>query len=85
MQNLPMGVGELVVGQDKWMAEMLKNFIIALLSGCFLVFAVLVLLYRRVLPPLVNMGSLLLAPLGGLIGLLLTGTPISMPQRPGME
>ncbi|MEG3143193.1 efflux RND transporter permease subunit [Sphingomonas sp. RT2P30] len=84
MQNLPMGVGELVVGQDKWMAEMLTNFIIALLSGCFLVFAVLVLLYRRVLPPLVNMGSLLLAPLGGLIGLLITGTPISMPVYIGI-
>ena len=33
--------------------------------ACFLVFAVLVLLYRRLLPPFVNMGSLLLAPLGG--------------------
>ena len=42
---------------------------IAVISGILLVFAVLVLLYRRLLPPFVNMGSLLLAPLGGLIAL----------------
>ena len=39
----------------------------------------LVLLYRRFMSPLVNMGSLLLAPLGGLIALLITGQPLSMP------
>jgi len=43
-----------------------------------------VLLYRRFLPPLVNMGSLLLAPLGGLIGLLVTGNAISMPVLIGV-
>ncbi|GAA0328243.1 efflux RND transporter permease subunit [Sphingomonas oligophenolica] len=79
MKTLPIGVEELIVGTDKYQKEMITNFIIALASGCFLVFAVLVLLYRRVLPPLVNMGSLLLAPLGGLFGLLITNTPISMP------
>jgi multidrug efflux pump subunit AcrB len=63
---------------------MITNFMIALASGCFLVFAVLVLLYRRVLPPLVNMGSLLLAPLGGLLGLLVTGQPMSMPVYIGI-
>jgi multidrug efflux pump subunit AcrB len=40
---------------------------------------VLVLLYKRVMPPFVNMGSLLLAPLGGAIALRLTGNPISLP------
>ena len=48
---------------------MIQNFIGAVLAGVFLVFSVLVLLYRRVMPPFVNMGSLLLAPLGGLIAL----------------
>ena len=69
MKNLPIGVNELTLGQAKWQAEMINNFIIAVIAGVFLVFAVLVLLYRRVLPPFVNMGSLLLAPLGGLIAL----------------
>jgi multidrug efflux pump subunit AcrB len=49
-----------------------------------LVFAVLVLLYRRIMPPFVNMGSLALAPLGGAIALLITGNPISMPVMIGI-
>ncbi len=84
MKNLPIGVGELTLGQTKWQAEMINNFITAVIAGIGLVFAVLVLLYRRVLPPLVNMGSLLLAPLGGLIALLVTGNPLSMPVFIGL-
>ncbi len=79
MKNLPMGVAEMTVGQAKWQGEMVKNFVVALMSGVFLVFAVLVLLYRRFMSPLVNMGSLLNAPLGGLIALWIAGQPISMP------
>jgi multidrug efflux pump subunit AcrB len=79
MKNLPMGISEMSVGQAKWQAEMLQNFFIALAAGIFLVFAVLVLLYRRFMSPLVNMGSLLLAPLGGLLALMATGNPLSLP------
>jgi multidrug efflux pump subunit AcrB len=79
MKNLPIGVAEMTVGQAKWQGEMVKNFVVALMSGVFLVFAVLVLLYRRFMSPLVNMGSLLNAPLGGLIALWIAGQPISMP------
>ncbi|WP_404335645.1 efflux RND transporter permease subunit [Sphingomonas sp. MMS12-HWE2-04] len=79
MKTLPIGVAEMSVGSQKWQAEMITNFLIALLSGVFLVFAVLVLLYRRFMSPLVNMGSLLNAPLGGLIALWIAGQPISLP------
>jgi multidrug efflux pump subunit AcrB len=79
MKNLPSGVSKEAFGQDKWQQEMLFNFAIALVSGILLVFSVLVLLYHRFISPLVNMGSLFLAPLGGLIALALTGQPISMP------
>lgn len=84
MKNLPLGVGKLTVGSAKWQAEMIQNFIIAVVAGIFLVFAVLVLLYRRFVSPLVNMGSLLLAPLGGLIALWLANQPISMPVYIGL-
>ncbi|MGN7160955.1 efflux RND transporter permease subunit [Sphingomonas sp. SAFR-052] len=84
MQNLPLGVTELTVGQAKWQGEMIQNFIVAVISGIFLVFGVLVLLYKRVMPPFVNMGSLLLAPLGGLLALWVTGNPISMPVYIGL-
>lgn len=84
MTNLPIGVQRMSVGQAKWQMEMLINFVIAVISGVFLVFSVLVLLYRRLLPPLVNMGSLLLAPLGGVIALMITGHPLSMPVFIGL-
>ena len=84
MQDLPLGVTELTVGQAKWQGEMITNFIVAVISGIMLVFGVLVLLYKRVMPPFVNMGSLLLAPLGGLLALWVTGNPISMPVYIGL-
>lgn len=79
MKNLPTGVSNAPFGEDEWQAEMQKNFGIALISGILLVFAVLVLLYHRFVAPLVNMSSLFLAPLGGLLALLLVGQPMSMP------
>ncbi len=84
MKNLPQGVAKLNLGDAKWQAEMLFNFVIAVVTGVLLVFATLVLLYKRVLPPLVNMGSLLLAPLGGAIAIRITGDPVSMPVMIGM-
>ncbi|MCP3734335.1 efflux RND transporter permease subunit [Sphingomonas sp. RP10(2022)] len=84
MKNLPIGVNRMTIGQAKFQAEMLTNFVVAVVSGTFLVFAVLVLLYRRALPPFVNMASLLLAPLGGLIALWATGNPLSLPVFIGL-
>ena len=84
LKNLPIGVEKVTLGQDKWQAELLVNFIIAVFAGVILVFAVLVLLYKRVLPPFVNMGSLLLAPLGGGIALHIAGMPISLPVFIGL-
>ena len=79
LTNLPQGIKQLQLGQAKWQYELFINFIIAVIAGVLLVFAVLVLLYKRVMPPFVNMGSLLLAPLGGAIALRITGQAISMP------
>ncbi|MFN3727316.1 MAG: efflux RND transporter permease subunit [Allosphingosinicella sp.] len=84
MQNLPIGVREVVTGMNRWQAEMIQNFFIAVVAGLLLVLAVLVLLYKRVLPPLVNLGSLFLAPLGGLLALIITGHPISLPVYIGL-
>ena len=84
MKNLPTGVHYTQSGNAKWQAEMVNNFFIALAAGILLVFAVLVLLYRRVVPPMVNLGSLLLAPLGGGIALHLAGMPISLPVLIGL-
>jgi multidrug efflux pump subunit AcrB len=82
--DMPNGIRKIVQGDQKWQQELLVNFAIALVSGLLLVFSTLVLLYRRFLSPLVNMLSLLLAPLGGLIGLLIFGMEISMPVFIGL-
>ncbi len=79
MKNLPAGVSNTLYGEDRWQKEMLINASFAVVAGILLVFSVLVLLYHRIVSPLVNMGSLFLAPLGGLLALLIAGQPISMP------
>ncbi len=84
VNNLPDGVEKLTLGDQKWQGELIQSFIIAVVSGILLVFAVLVLLYRRFLSPLVNMGSLMLAPLGAGIALHLAGMTISLPVYIGV-
>jgi multidrug efflux pump subunit AcrB len=78
LAHLPQGVQKMNLGNQKWQAELLFNFAVALIAGVLLVFAVLVLLYRRFLAPFVNMGSLLLAPLGAAIALHIAGQPVSL-------
>ncbi|MCA0210143.1 MAG: efflux RND transporter permease subunit [Proteobacteria bacterium] len=84
VKNMPQGIRKVVQGDAKWQAELITNFMIAVVSGLMLVFSTLVLLYRRFVSPLVNMSSLLLAPLGGLLGLAVTGMEISMPVYIGL-
>jgi multidrug efflux pump subunit AcrB len=84
MQNLPRGISNAPFGADQWQKDMAGAFAVALPSGILLVFAVLVLLYHRVISPLVNMGSLFLAPLGGFLMLVLTGQSLSMPVYIGI-
>ena len=84
MKNLPLGVSNTLSGEDQWQAEFMVSFAIAIVSGLLLVFAVMVLLYHRFVAPLVNMSSLFLAPLGGLLALLIVGQPLSMPVYIGL-
>ncbi len=84
LQDLPQGVIRDNVGEDELQKELLDNFSVALLAGVLLVFAVLVLLYKRLMSPLVNMTSLALAPLGGIFLVWLVGQPTSMPVLIGI-
>ncbi|GAA0464361.1 hypothetical protein GCM10009096_01050 [Parasphingorhabdus litoris] len=84
MKDLPTGVSNEAFGEDEWQAELAVNFVIALISGVLLVFATLVLLYKRLMSPLVNMGSLALAPLGGIFLVWIVGQPVSMPVLIGV-
>ncbi|HEX8444987.1 MAG TPA: efflux RND transporter permease subunit [Sphingomonas sp.] len=84
MKSLPRGVDYVESGDSKWQAEMIVNFQIAVLAGVMLVLAVLILLYKRVVPPFVNLGSLILAPLGGGIALHIAGMAVSLPVYIGL-
>jgi multidrug efflux pump subunit AcrB len=84
LRNLPEGVERARSGQQREEAQLASEFLGALITGIFLVFAVLVLLYKRLMAPFVNMGSLLLAPLGGLIALHVAGHAVSMPVYIGI-
>jgi len=91
LQDLPSGVVNQPVGEDEWQQEFIGAFVVAVVTGLLLVFSVLVLLYRRLVSPLVNMGSLFLAPLGGFVALAVLGLikdgqpmPLSLPVFIGM-
>ncbi len=84
LQDLPQGVTRDAVGDEQWQQELVTSLIYAVISGVLLVFAVLVLLYKRLMSPLVNMTSLALAPLGGIFLVWLVGQPQSMPVYIGV-
>jgi multidrug efflux pump subunit AcrB len=84
VKNMPQGVKRVEIGQEEFMKELVEGFVLAIISGTFMVFAVLVLLYKRVISPLTNMGSLILAPAGAFFALLITGFEITMPVYIGM-
>jgi multidrug efflux pump subunit AcrB len=84
VKHLPQGVQQMNLGSQKWQSELVYYFALALMAGVLLVFAVLVLLYRRFLAPFVNMGSLILAPLGAAIALHVAGQPVSLPVLIGI-
>jgi len=84
LKDLPQGVIRDVVGEDQWQQELILNLMIAIVAGVLLVFAVLVLLYKRLMSPLVNMTSLALAPLGGILMIWFFGQAQSMPVYIGI-
>jgi multidrug efflux pump subunit AcrB len=78
LKNLPPGVRQVDVGDAKYMAELVTNFMIAMVTGILMVFAVLVLLFARVLQPITILGSLLLSFGGAVAALMITGNALSL-------
>jgi hydrophobe/amphiphile efflux-1 (HAE1) family protein len=78
LKNLPQGVHQVDVGNAKYMNELFVNFLIAMVTGILMVFAVLVLLFARVLQPITILSSLLLSFGGAVAALMLTGSALSL-------
>jgi multidrug efflux pump subunit AcrB len=79
ISNLPEGVRLVQVGQAELIQELFSNFLLAIVAGVLLVFAVLVLLFARVFQPITILAALPLSVGGAVLALMLMGKPFSMP------
>ncbi|MDE2449580.1 MAG: efflux RND transporter permease subunit [Gammaproteobacteria bacterium] len=78
LKHLPTGVRLVETGNAQLMSELFTDFGIAMLTGILMVFAVLVLLFVRVLQPLTILSSLPLSLGGAVLALVLTRNPLSL-------
>jgi hydrophobe/amphiphile efflux-1 (HAE1) family protein len=79
IRNLPEGVHLIETGNIEFMTELYQNFVLAVGAGILMVFAVLVLLFVRVLQPITILTAMPLSLGGVILALLLTGLPLSLP------
>jgi multidrug efflux pump subunit AcrB len=84
LQHLPEGVHLVEAGNAEFMEELFSNFLLAIGAGVLMVFAVLVLLFARVLQPLTILAALPLSLGGAVLALLLTRLAFSLPAVIGL-
>ncbi len=77
-RNMPTGVQIIEIGQAQYMQELFTSFVIAMVAGILMVFAVLVLLFSRVFQPITILSALPLSIGGAVLGLMVTGSPFSI-------
>jgi hydrophobic/amphiphilic exporter-1 (mainly G- bacteria), HAE1 family len=83
LKKLPDGVFEIKYGDTERMGQVFAQFAIAIATGIFLMYAVLVLLFGDFMQPITIMAALPLA-LGGAFGLLyVTGEALTLPATIG--
>ena len=82
--NLPAGVQQLEIGDAEVQAEMVAGFGMAMLTGVLCIYIVLVLLFKDFLHPISILPSVILSFGGAFLGLLISGTMLSMPSFIGL-
>lgn len=83
LSNLPDGIKVIDEGQAENMAELFTGFILAMGVGVFCIFGVLILLFGRILQPFSILMALPLSIGGAFLGLIVTGSSMSMPAMIG--
>jgi multidrug efflux pump subunit AcrB len=83
-KNMPTGVQIIEVGQAQYMQELFTSFVLALVAGIMMVFAVLVLLFARIFQPITILSALPLSIGGAVLGLVVTHSPFSLSAVLGM-
>lgn len=84
MQTLPASVNFVEGGDAEIMVDLFMGFIIALLTGVFCVYAVLVLLFKDWLQPITILSAVPLSIGGAFIALLLAGAELGLPALIGL-
>jgi multidrug efflux pump subunit AcrB len=77
-KNLPAGVQIVEIGTAQYMQELFTSFLLAMVAGIMLVFAVLVLLFERVFQPITILSALPLSIGGAVLALVVTHSPFSL-------
>ncbi len=77
-RNLPAGVQIVEIGEAQYMNELFTSFVLALVAGIMMVFAVLVLLFARIFQPITILSALPLSIGGAVLGLVVTHSPFSI-------
>ena len=83
MQNLPSSITIIEQGQAENMAELFMGFVIAMSVGIICILGVLILLFGRLLQPFTILMALPLSIGGAFVGLVVTGSSLSMPSMIG--
>ncbi len=83
MQSLPTSITVIDQGQAENMAELFSGFVIAMSVGIVCILGVLILLFGRLLQPFTILMALPLSIGGAFVGLVITGSSLSMPSMIG--
>ena len=84
LKSLPPGVRKVEIGDAQRMREMFGAFGMAMLTGIFCVFMVLVLLFKDFMQPVTILAALPLSIGGAVIALMIAQEPFSMPATIGL-
>ena len=84
LQNLPLGVKVVEVGDAEVMGELFASFGLAMLIGVLCIYIVLVLLFKGFLHPVTILAALPLSLGGAFVGLLIAQKSFSMPSLIGL-
>lgn len=77
-KHLPSGVQIVEIGTAQYMQELFTGFVLAMVAGIMLVFAVLVLLFSRLFQPVTILSALPLSIGGAVLALVVTHSPFSL-------
>jgi HAE1 family hydrophobic/amphiphilic exporter-1 len=84
MRNLPASVHPTPTGDVRRMEELFGGFAVAMATGIFMIFAVMVLLFKSFFKPVIILSALPLSIGGAFLGLILVGLDLTLPVLIGL-